>query len=373
MRDRFTFPTAIVLLAFIGLLDYLTGWDLSFAIFYLGPVAFAAWFGSRWVAVATAVAGAVFWLLADILSPHAYATPFIPLWNASVRLGTFLTLALALNSLRRTLDRLQATDADRNALLGVVSHDLRNLLTLVNLNAEIALKASEQKGGKVPGLQGIREAGTRMERLIADLLSFAGITRGNMELDVTVCSTDTLLDALETLGAPLAASQGKTLSIRRPSDDLPLACDVPRIEQVLLNLLGNAIKFTPSGGSIEVSTSVAHGTIAFHVDDEGPGIASEKLPHIFEAYWKDTAAREAGTGLGLFIAQTIARAHGGEITVASRLGKGARFTLELPRGIREAKVGEIRPDSLRRGDEDLRESTRRATKKSSSARTRPRT
>ena len=125
-------------------------------------------------------------------------------------------------------------------------------------------------------------------------------------------------------GAPLP------LSVRMPAASVEVVCDRNRIEMALANLVGNAVKFVQDGGTVGVETAAEAGLLRFVVTDNGPGIAPEDLPHVFERFFRGRNARSEGAGLGLAIAQSIARAHGGSLRVQSEPGAGCVFTLEIP-------------------------------------------
>ncbi len=123
------------------------------------------------------------------------------------------------------------------------------------------------------------------------------------------------------------------LSEELPRDLPPVFVDRERVHQVLFNLLDNAVRFTPPGGSVTVSAHRHNGSIDVHVADTGPGIAAEHLPRLFERFYRvDPArsARDGGTGIGLAIARSVVEAHGGQIRAESEQGKGSVFTFELP-------------------------------------------
>jgi signal transduction histidine kinase len=135
----------------------------------------------------------------------------------------------------------------------------------------------------------------------------------------------------------VAAERGVTLLLTAPADDLQVACDRRRLETALHNLLDNALKHTPAGGTVEVGARVGSGdgSVRFWVRDSGAGISPEDLPHVFERFYRGCSALgdaggAAGTGLGLAIVQSVAQAHGGRATVESRPGEGSTFTVELP-------------------------------------------
>ena len=150
-------------------------------------------------------------------------------------------------------------------------------------------------------------------------------------LDVSIRDRIRLLDELsDALVAHADAWIGVALEAKLAGPAGTIACDRGRVLQVLGNLLGNALKFTPEGGRVVVTTTDAGAAVCFEVEDTGPGIKPADLPNVFGRYWKGAAG---GTGLGLFIAQSIVRGHGGRIEVESRPGLGARFSFTIPRAL----------------------------------------
>ena len=216
--------------------------------------------------------------------------------------------------------------AMREEVLAVVSHDLRNPLFAILMAASTLGDGTEATGG----LQVIRRAAQRMDRLTRDLLDTASVEAGRLSLDRGEHSPAALV--AEAVDALHALAEEKSLSlVGRPSDDrATVVCDRDRIIQVLSNLIGNAIKYTPAGGSIAVWAEPRGSRTCFQVADSGPGIPPEQRSHVFERFWRGKT-REKGAGLGLFIAQGIVEAHGGRIGVDSAVGQGSRFFFELPR------------------------------------------
>jgi signal transduction histidine kinase len=169
-----------------------------------------------------------------------------------------------------------------------------------------------------------------MYRLIQDLLNVAAIDAGQLAVTRTALRADVIMtDALELL-RPLAAAKRITLESDL-SPALPsVAADRERLLQVFSNLGGNAIKFTPENGRIEIRATARDTTVEFSVRDNGQGIPSEDLPHIFDRFWQARKTARAGVGLGLAIAKGIVESHGGSIRVESEIGQGSCFAFTLP-------------------------------------------
>ena len=222
----------------------------------------------------------------------------------------------------------------REDLLAIVSHDLRNPLGVVLASSSLLLKSSlppEKEGRARRQVEAIQRAGNRMNRLIRDLLDFASIQGGR--LSVTLRPRDAAAIVSEVLEAlePLAAS--KTLRLaNETAGDLCVSCDHDRVVQLLSNVIGNAIKFTPDGGTITVRATRDGTEVRFAVVDNGPGIPAEELPHVFDRYYQARRKNREGIGLGLSIARGIVEAHGGRIWVESEEGRGSTFFFTLPGG-----------------------------------------
>jgi signal transduction histidine kinase len=140
-----------------------------------------------------------------------------------------------------------------------------------------------------------------------------------------------LVSETADLMRPLAAEKALTFHVERPSSPVEVTCDRERILQALANLVGNAIKFTPPGGTIGIAVEEREAEVRFTVSDSGPGIPPDELPHIFDRFWKAHGDVSApGAGLGLSIVKGLVAAHGGSVSVDSRLGVGSVFRLSLP-------------------------------------------
>jgi signal transduction histidine kinase len=176
----------------------------------------------------------------------------------------------------------------------------------------------------------LHRAGERMNRLIQDLLDVKRMESGHLSIDTCPLPAATLLAEAADALRPLAVAAALELRLE-PSPHLPrVSADRHRMHQVLSNLIGNAIKFTPRGGTITLRADVVAGELRVAVADSGPGIPAEQLPHIFGQFWQGARTDRRGIGLGLAIAKGIVEAHRGRIWVESTLGSGSTFYFTLP-------------------------------------------
>ena len=237
--------------------------------------------------------------------------------------------ALAVENARLFREAAEATGA-RDQMLGVVAHDLRNPLHTILMATELLDIGLEP--GTMPQRQVamVNRAGERMNRLIQDLLDVQRMDSGKLEIERQPISARALLvDAHEML-RPLAEKDDLSLTLAVPASLPMIDADAHRLHQVLSNLVGNAIKFTPKYGSILLRGEELPGEVRIQVADTGPGIPSDQLPHVFGQFWQASRADRRGIGLGLAIAKAIVESHGGCIWVESVLGQGSSFFFTLP-------------------------------------------
>ena len=218
----------------------------------------------------------------------------------------------------------------RQELLNIVSHDLRSPLTAVTMGA--ALLAETQPPNK--HVNAINNAAARMRSLIDDVLDAARMETGTITLHRSSWEVGTLLERAVELFQTRAAKAGISLTVERPELVALASGDPERIVQVLSNLIGNALTFTPRGGEIVAGATVAGASqdVTFCVRDTGPGIAPEEQSRLFQRYMQgnDGQHRRGSLGLGLYICKNLVEAHGGTIWVESDPGNGSRFCFTLP-------------------------------------------
>lgn len=240
--------------------------------------------------------------------------------------------ARLLEAERVARERAEEASRVRGDLMAIVSHDLRNPLSTITTGITLLQSiATLDPTGKAPRqLDLILRSAERMAKLISDLLDMASIDEGRLVVTPSVQDADSLLQDAFDFHHLIASSKQVRVVAQKPTASLFVRADRERILQVLSNVVGNAIKFTPAGGVVTIAAE-SQGTLArFSITDTGPGVSQEQLPHLFDRYWQATPRAGGGIGLGLSIAKGIVDAHGGQIWAESELGKGTTFYFTLP-------------------------------------------
>lgn len=247
--------------------------------------------------------------------------------------------AVAVENARLSQEK-DAALRSRELVLSLVSHDLKNPLTIIDLAGQALLGSKlvdeERKNALA---QKIRNSTAIMQRMIGDLLLVGKIQSGTLAIQPSENELSPIIEAALAAHQNLAKQRGLSISIQNASVLPPAFIDPDRITQVLWNLIGNAVKFTPPGGSIIISTRLVGKMIEVSVSDTGPGIPENELPKVFESFWQAKKTAGLGTGLGLAIAKGLVQAHGGDIWVESKTGQGSRFFFTV--GIAPDKKDEL--------------------------------
>lgn len=245
--------------------------------------------------------------------------------------------ALALENARLYQESRRAV-RERDDMLAIVSHDLRNpvnaivMLTGAVLRRDLheAEPALDETLVTREEVESIRAAARQADGLIQDLQDVSRISAGRLRVDRRRLAPAELLKESADIFEPVMVDSALRF-VRDFTDSLPtILADAQRLQQVLSNLIGNAVRFTPHGGEIVLSARVEEDMIRVGVKDTGPGVAPDDVPRLFERYWQAPRLLRAGSGLGLYIAKGIVEAHGGEIGVESALGAGSEFWFTVP-------------------------------------------
>jgi signal transduction histidine kinase len=238
--------------------------------------------------------------------------------------------------LREINAQLEAASRHKSAFLAGMSHELRTPLNAIIGFSEVlldpSLKVTEEE--RLQFLTDTLNGGKHLLKLINEVLDLSKIEAGRMELNIEPALLRDILDAVQTTMRSLAVQKAIDLRVEGDSGVEPVPIDAARIKQVLLNLVGNAIKFTPEAGKVWVRADAESGAVRVEVGDTGPGISAEDQERIFLEFEQIKMDRgwdkPEGTGLGLALAKRFVEMHGGKIWVESELGKGSRFIFTLP-------------------------------------------
>jgi signal transduction histidine kinase len=254
----------------------------------------------------------------------------------------------------RLLAAAELATSERERLLAVVAHDLRNPLGAVAMYAEVLASLQPDAADASPpapdaatrryaraALDTIHASTATMQRLVEDLLDASSLRGGALRIHRAPVAAGAPFAEAERMLRPLAERAGLALHVGGEAPAAAVPLDAPRVVQLLSNLVGNAVKFTPAGGVVTVRYAVVPagdgapdgapgGALVGSVADTGPGIAADDLPHLFTAFWHGDRRGRRGVGLGLWIARAIVEAHGGELRVDSRPGAGTTFHFTLP-------------------------------------------
>jgi signal transduction histidine kinase len=233
----------------------------------------------------------------------------------------------------------------RDEVLAIVSHDLKNPLATMALVTELLRRSEQMDGRKLSEFADrIQRSVDSMQSLIANLMDFARIQSGIFSVEKQYERLHSLVMAVIDGIRVQAEAKRLILDVDLSSSLSPVAMDAHRIRQVISNLVGNAIKFTPEGGAIRVWARQERKEIIVSVADTGPGIPAEDLSRVFDRFWQAQTTKKMGSGWGLFIAKGIIEAHAGAIWVESKLGQGSEFSFALPLAELDAyenKAGEV--------------------------------
>ncbi len=227
---------------------------------------------------------------------------------------------------------------DRDEMIGVISHELKNPLTNMQLSTELLLKLLPQtpefeKARNI--IVKINPSIKRMSRLITDLLDVTRIEAKSLKVDMKINLLDKIMIDLSEFFMPSLNEKSIQLKTNIPSDCVEVLCDEDRTIQILTNLINNSIKFTESGGKINICAKKIGSMVEITVKDTGKGISEESLTHVFDRFWQEKNTAYVGTGLGLAISKGLVEAQGGKMWVKSLHGSGTTFYFTLKLAVTE--------------------------------------
>jgi signal transduction histidine kinase len=243
----------------------------------------------------------------------------------------FADLVTTLNAM---IGRLETSFGALRRFTADASHELKTPLAVLRADVERAMHDSSSQTERMVALEEALQEVRRMTDLVESLLTLARADEGRFDIYREPIELQPLVQEVYETALILGEAQGVTVNLPFTTDVVVMA-DRTRLRQLFLNLVTNAIKYTPAGGKVELGLGRHPDNVTFAVRDTGIGISAADFPHIFERFWRADRVRSrmserGGFGLGLAISQWIAQAHGGTLTASSRLGRGSLFTVTLP-------------------------------------------
>ena len=262
-----------------------------------------------------------------------------PSRDESGKISSWLGIAMDIEKRKKAEEEAWAASQAKSEFLASMSHELRTPLNAIGGYAELLALGirGSLNADQAQDVARIRRSQQHLLTLISDVLNFAKVDAGQAEYRLTAVPVDEALHDTETMIAPQIIAKGLRYSYQGGDKTASVLADPEKLQQIVLNLLTNAVKFTDSGGSITLSAKPAGNCIEISVADTGAGIPAEKLEKIFDPFVQAERRLNQpvqGVGLGLAISRDIAHAMGGEITVESTVGEGSKFTLSLPKAPR---------------------------------------
>jgi signal transduction histidine kinase len=245
------------------------------------------------------------------------------------------TAELRDSNIRLAAANLELLELDklRSAVLSNVSHELRTPLTGIlgsaqNLRDGLAGGLTTAQQDYVDMIE--KDSG-RLIRVVNELLEWGRLQAGHIELHRTAVPLQQMVDEVATLLRPVADRKGVQITMQTGDPTLQVHADEDKLKQIVINLVDNAVKFSPPESCVDVSVDASRQAVRVLVEDQGPGVPPEDRPHLFERFYRGQGAQvAAGTGLGLAIAKNLARLHGGDITLRPGASRGSVFVLTLP-------------------------------------------
>ena len=243
----------------------------------------------------------------------------------------FSDLVTTLNAM---IGRLETSFAGLRRFTADASHELKTPLAVIRADVERAMTDSSAQTERMVALEEALQEVRRMTDLVESLLTLARADEGRFDLHREPVELQPLVQEVYETALILGEAQGVAVNLPFTADAVVMG-DRTRLRQLFLNLVTNAIKYTPAGGKVDIGLGRHPDNVTFAVRDTGIGISAADFPHIFERFWRADRVRSrmserGGFGLGLAISQWIAQAHGGSLTASSRLGRGSLFTVTLP-------------------------------------------
>ena len=337
----------LVYILAVAFLDYATGTEVSLTVFYLPAIALFSWYFSKSYGIFASILSTILWFYGDFRGGHLYSHPVTAYWNGIGLLGFLLAFSIAIKNLRLRFEKQQSLVittqkvsaeiqkiADmQSQFVSTVSHELKNPLGVIRESMGLILDklAGEVSGEQKEILEIGKRSTERLIRLVSDLLDISKIEAGKMKLRQADMDLGGLTEEVLKVYAKEISRKRIVLQKEIPPNIGLLSGDRDALIRVVINLVINAIKYTPEGSSISIKLTGNSREVRFEIADTGPGIPKESFAKMFNKFERVVAEKQEGTGLGLAISKDIINLHKGKIWVESEVGKGSKFIFTLPR------------------------------------------
>lgn len=328
--------TGFILLLLIALLEYSVSNTLEVDLLYSLPIFILTWYHSRLMGALASLVGTAVWLTDERIFLADFAThpwPFV--WNAAIRLGTFLLFAALLSKIKAILARETRASLLKSQLIRIVSHEFNN--SLISSWASLYLLKKTEPSHSVSGERSryyemLDATNEKLRLYVKNILNEARMEDGRFKVEKTELALRDIMEEAAGSLSDLVKQRGLTLVREHPAAPILVSADREALTLVISNLLGNAVKFTPENGRITLRISLrgeAPGKVKVDVEDTGPGISFEELKRLAAGLARTSESKD-GFGMGLRISNELLALHGSRLEIASEQGKGSCFSFELP-------------------------------------------
>ncbi|MCX7647431.1 MAG: HAMP domain-containing histidine kinase [Elusimicrobiales bacterium] len=322
-----------IIILIISYLDFITGYEVSFSIFYTIPIIIITWNLGIKAGVLFSLISAAMWFSMDYLTGHTYSHWSINYWGGVVELSFYLIITYLINKVKTLLEKEKEITKLNLDLISVISHEFNNLLTAIHIS-NILLKEGEKDktADRIKFYSIIDQNYTMMREYIKMLLNKSRLESGKLKLNLSKVEIRKLVR--EVIGSlePLILEKNLKLITDFPTNIIPVKCDPDITELVISNLISNAIKYSKNGGLVRISIERKNGEAEISVEDNGIGIKKEDIEKITGGFYRTEEGRKQakGFGIGLRMVKEFLELHGSSLNIQSEEGKGSRFYFKLP-------------------------------------------
>jgi signal transduction histidine kinase len=327
----------LLVLLGVALLEYAVPNSIEVDLLYFLPIFILTWYHSLTLGLIASLVGTAVWLTDERVFASDFAAHLhLYVWNAAIRLGTFLLFVLLLSRIKRLMARERRTSALKSQLIRIVSHEFNNALIAFHAGLYLLRKHEPEPpdARRAQYYEMLDATNERLKLYVKNILNEARMEGGRFKADKAELDLeDVVKEAVESL-ADVIKQRGQTLTREEPGRRVMVCADREALDLVVGNLLGNAVKYTPENGRITVRLSLhgdRPGKARLEVEDTGPGISAEDIKKITAGFYRTPESRAAaeGFGLGLRISNELLALHDSRLEIESEKGRGSRFSFEL--------------------------------------------